>query len=1538
MTTDAAVGGAIRQKAQTTATLSPLTEAQAGLWYAQRLDPANPIFNTAQYVDITGPLDVAAFREAVNEAMREADALAVRVIDSADGPQQIVDENRRASLVVVDLRGEPEPMRAAEVRMQADLTRPLDPECDALAAQVLFVLADERHVWYQRVHHLVIDGYGTVLLTARICDLYSSRSRTTLGGGSSPSASTSSSLTSSSLTASALTASSRPPGSSVPSSLTSSALAPSKLTSSTPTPRTPSTQPFGAFPDVLDADAQYRTSSRRLDDRTWWQTELAGAPPVVGLAVGQPVTAHSYLRSGFDLAEGTAKALHDTGEAADVPWPDIVTALVGAYVARHVGAAGHDGGGAAGIRDVGGARDVVGVLGMPATLAAREASGWTASTQRVDGGGTEAGDTGGAGYTARGADARVEVTLGVAVMERLGTPAARVPAMVMNVLPVRVPIDEDQPIAEWFLRVSNRLRHARRRGRYRSEQLRRDLGLLGAERRLHGPLVNVLPFDEQPRIAGANAKLHVLATGPVDDLTVTIRADSRSAHMRAELDGNPRLYDQLALDAHASRLAAFIARALGSTRLADVPTLTPAEHDRWVVEVNDTAHPVEQTTLTALIARSAATTPDAPALVFGQRELSYADLQDLSGHLAATLIDRGVRGGDIVGVVLPRSIELVATLYAILRIGAAYLPLDHDQPEARLAQMLTLARPRCVVTTAAAASRLPAGTNKVLFDELLAESRPGGAAAVAAAIDASAPTPGDAVYVIFTSGSTGEPKGVVTEHHAIVNRLEWMRTHYQVGAADRILQKTPSTFDVSVWEFFLPLIAGATLVIAPPDMHKDPLELAKLIRAQRVTLVHFVPSMLAEFLSEPAAAQTSMRAVFCSGEALPAALRDQFHATLHAELHNLYGPTEAAVDVTWWLASADDRSDLVPIGHPVWNTRLYILDDRLRPVPPGVPGHLFIGGVQLAREYLGRPDLTHERFIDDPFGAVGDRLYRTGDLARWRADGVVEFLGRSDHQVKIRGQRIELGEIEAAIMATGRIARAVVIAREDMPGDVRLVAYVEPVAPTRDADEGEGEDEGEATTLLASEVAARLPAVMMPSAFVRIDEWPVTPNGKLDRRQLPAPSRQRDTGAGRAPATPTEQRVAALFAEVLRLDASRAVTPASTTSAANAVTSAARPPSATQATNATKETHAINAVGTIGADADFFALGGHSLLATQLVRRLREEWAREIGLGAIFAHPTVARLAAHLDGVSRETGDGFEVLLPLRTRPLSTIGSSSRISRPDDAAALACVHPAGGIAWCYGHLARALEPPRDVYGLQARGLRSGTRPPADLNALAADYVAVLRQAQPKGPYHLVGWSVGGIIAHAMAVQLEAAGQRVGVLAALDAYPSDRWRSATDPDEAAALRALLLMAGEDPDGLGAGVNASASPRAGTSAPPDAVVKARKAAEGLTRHNVIETLRRGQHPLGMLSDDTLSGVLRVVEHNNRLVRRHVHTPCAARMIHFKAALDQSAATTSADEWRPYVGALYRIDVPFIHAHMTGAEASRLIAPILSEHMRS
>ncbi|MFF0591650.1 amino acid adenylation domain-containing protein, partial [Streptomyces sp. NPDC003781] len=628
--------------------------------------------------------------------------------------------------------------------------------------------------------------------------------------------------------------------------------------------------------------------------------------------------------------------------------------------------------------------------------------------------------------------------------------------------------------------------------------------------------------------------------------------------------------------------------------VAALDVLAPEEQRRIVEEWNSTDTPVRQAPLPVLFEAQVARTPDATAVVHGDIELTYAELNARANRLARLLVEQGAGPERLVALALPRSIDQVVAVYATVKAGAAYLPVDPEYPADRIAYMLDDARPVCVLTSADTVDLLPGGLPALVLDDpglraSLADRRPAtdlGDADRTAPLGLSHPA-----YVIYTSGSTGRPKGVLIPHDAIVNRLAWMQAKHPQRAGDRILQKTPTGFDVSVWEFFWALQVGATLVVADPGGHRDPAYLVEVIRAQRVTTLQFVPSMLAVFLAEPTASTcTTLHTVILGGEATSLELAEKFRETLDSGLFNLYGPTEASIDVTRWVVRHEPGAPSVPIGAPVWNTRAYVLDERLRPVPAGVPGELYVSGVQLARGYVGKPGLTADRFVANPYDPAGRRMYRTGDLVRWRADGNIEFLGRTDFQVKIRGFRVELGEVESAVAAHPAVAQAVVTVHTGEGRDPRLVAYVVPAAGTtvEPAD-------------LRQFVGARLPEYMVPAAAVVLAALPVTVNGKLDRKALPVP----DFSAaphGRAPRTAHEDVLCALFAEVLDLDR-------------------------------------------VGPEDSFFDLGGHSLLATRLVSRVRTVLGVELPLRALFEAPSVARLARRLTDA-----DGARAVLTRRTR------------------------------------------------------------------------------------------------------------------------------------------------------------------------------------------------------------------------------------------------------------------------------------------------
>jgi amino acid adenylation domain-containing protein len=598
-------------------------------------------------------------------------------------------------------------------------------------------------------------------------------------------------------------------------------------------------------------------------------------------------------------------------------------------------------------------------------------------------------------------------------------------------------------------------------------------------------------------------------------------------------------------------------------------------------------------------------TPDAVAVVYEDECLTYGELNRQANRLAYWLRSMGVEPDGRVCVLMERSIELVIGLLGVLKAGGAYLPLDPEYPPERLSFMIRDAGAKIVLTQERFTQNVIDLNLKTLC---LDKEKDRAVIATEDTRDLPKQTAGDSLaYVIYTSGSTGEPKGAMNTHRGIINRLLWMQAAYGLTENDRVLQKTPYSFDVSVWEFFWPLITGAGLVMARPGGHRESEYLARLIAKQGITTLHFVPSMLQVFLEEPKLAECrSIRRVICSGEALTVELQDRFFARFDAELHNLYGPTEAAVDVTFWACERQSEKTSVPIGRPIANTQIYILDKETRPAPVAVTGALHIAGVGVARGYLNRPDMTAEKFVPSPFSREpGERMYETGDLARFLPDGAIEFLGRSDYQVKIRGFRIELGEIERALAAHPAVREVVVVARETGTRDKAIVAYLSPAQ--------ENQNSALSGSDLRKYLQAKLPEYMIPSAYVLLEMMPLTPNGKLDRRALPPPEYESEREY-LAPRTEIERGLAAVFSEVLGREK-------------------------------------------VGVNDNFFELGGHSLLATQALTRIIEKFNVEVPFRQLFEAPTVGGLA---EAVSELLAGGGERVNPI-----------TRISRPIDETLLA---------------------------------------------------------------------------------------------------------------------------------------------------------------------------------------------------------------------------------------------------------------------------
>ncbi|HEX6755516.1 MAG TPA: amino acid adenylation domain-containing protein [Mycobacteriales bacterium] len=881
--------------------------------------------------------------------------------------------------------------------------------------------------------------------------------------------------------------------------------------------------------------------------------------------------------------------------------------------------------------------------------------------------------------------------------------------MFNNMLPLRADLSGDPTGAELVERVRDTVLDALAHQDVPFEKVVNDLGVV---RDVSRPALFQAMFALQNYEMKANAE-GALPWRPVD-LPATRFDLELHAFTGPDGDLHCRFVYNTALfrAGTVARLAGSLTTLLGA--LLDRPDVPVADldllgaADRALLEGwNATAAPADpDATLPGLVAAQVARTPAAPAVADRDRTLSYAELDAAANRVANRLRTAGIGVGDVVAVCAQRSADLVVALLGVQKAGAAYVPLDPDYPADRLAFMLADSGAAALLTQRALVDALPPAGGVLLLDD------------PAAWTDRSTVDPGVSVpagapaYLIYTSGSTGRPKGVPNAHRGIVNRLAWMQDRFSLGPGDVVLQKTPASFDVSVWEFFWPLLTGATLVLAKPGGHRDPAYLRELIDRHGVTTVHFVPSMLAAFLAEAEpGACPSLRRIVCSGEELPLELASRCLAALpHAELHNLYGPTEAAVDVTAYECTPAGLAGLtrVPIGAPVPNTTVHVLDPRGARVPVGAVGELHLGGVQVALGYHRRPGLTARRFVPDPYGPPGSRLYATGDLARWRDDGTVEFLGRIDGQVKLRGLRIELGEIEAALRDQPGVADAAAAVKDGPAGDKRLVGYL-----VGDAD----------PAALREALRKRLPDYMVPAAFVPLERLPLSPAGKLDRKTLPDPAPVAATTGFVEPATDDERAIAAVWREVLGRD-------------------------------------------TVGAQDDFFALGGHSLLATQVVAKLRPLTAdrgRRVGVMDLFQHPTVRGLAAL---IGTEAEEGPPRLLYELTRP---VPDAQRIC------SYVCVPYGGGSAVVYqpvadllpaGHSLWSVGIPGHDIGLDDEGLA--------FDELVERCTREVLERVPPGPLVLYGHcGVGGAVVTELARRLEAAGRELDAVYAGGVFPFAR---------------------------------------------------------------------------------------------------------------------------------------------------------------------
>ncbi|MFJ8039081.1 amino acid adenylation domain-containing protein [Kitasatospora sp. NPDC096147] len=1143
----------------------PMTGGQQGIWLARQYAPESTAFHAAYYLDLHGAVGLDRLAGAARQAVGEAECLRVRF---APGPVQLPDRQREVEQpVLVDLRGEEDPHAAAERWMAADRVRPFDLAAGPLHRQALLRLADDLVRWYQVYHHIAVDGTGVALITRRAAVLYQD-------------------------------------------------------------PTAPA--PDWRLSRLTDAERTYLASAAHQEDLAYWRTRLADRPEPARLAgsrsrttradgepggstagLGGPSGSDATAEGGRAAAPGAALTAGSSSDSVPSPVPGGAPGLVeqagtgpvpGSAGAREVtGPAGSASdsvpspvpGGVPGLVEqagtgpvpgLGGVREVTGPADSVADLAERQAGPAERVSRQVELGVARverlrAAARGMGVRTSRLLVAAVaaylhrstgesDLLIGLPVAARPDGGPAEVPGMLSNILPLRVTVRPGTTVAELVTEVAGGIAELLPHSRLRAEQLARELGLAEGVAALTGPTVNVLPVGTGLGFTGHAPEFRPLWLGPAADLAITFGETLSGDGIRLDLalDTPADEAAEAELAGHQRRLLRVLDALTGDPQLpvGRIELLAEAELTELLADFG--ADPVDSPELSwpAAFERQAARRPDAPALVCEDRQLSYAELDAAANRLAHLLLARGVRREEPVALALPRSVELVVALLAVLKAGAAYLPLDADHPSERIAYMLADAGARTVLTTTELAAELPSGV------DVLAIDTPEVQAGLAAADPRS---PGleialdEAAYVIYTSGSTGRPKGVLVPHDGIGSLIATATERIGITEHSRVAQFASVGFDVTVWDLVMSLCVGGQVVLVPAERRVAGPALTDYLAEHRVTHMILPPSLVAAL--PPGCALPEGGVLVVGTEAVPQELVARWSDRLSVVV--AYGLTEASVNSTLWPATSG-WSGPVPIGRPDPNTRCYVLDQALRPVAVGVEGELYVAGRGLARGYHGRYALTAGRFVADPYGEPGARMYRTGDRVRWRADGNLEFLGRADGQVKIRGHRIEPGEVESAFMAHPGIAQAAVLVREDHRGVKRLVAYLV------------GDQEQVAAARVA--VAGELPEYLVPSAVVVLDgPLPLTPNGKLDHRALPAPDwTAGGSGSGSLPGTPLEAALAGLFGEVLALPE-------------------------------------------VGVHDSFFELGGDSIVAIQLVNAARGQGI-SITPRQVFRLRTVAALAA----------------------------------------------------------------------------------------------------------------------------------------------------------------------------------------------------------------------------------------------------------------------------------------------------------------------
>ncbi|MBW8799070.1 MAG: amino acid adenylation domain-containing protein, partial [Streptomyces sp.] len=1038
-----------------------LMSGQLGVWYAQQLAPDNPAYNIGDCTEIHGELDADLFVRALRRTVQEAETFRLRLCVEGGTPRQFLGDAGEVPVHVADLRGEADPRAVAQEWIQADLDTPVELVGGALSGHAFFVLGSDRFLWYQRAHHIVLDGNGLSQFAERLSQVYG-----VLRAGGDPAESA-----------------------------------------------------LRSVSELIETDRVYRGSQERDRDRRFWletfsdhEEETASEGPQGRRLAGRSLTHQQDL--GVDATAG----LRATAKRLRVSFAGLVIAASAVYQHRSTGA-----------------QDVV---------------------------------------------------LGVSASGRTSMREVGIPGMTANIMPIRLRVRPGMSVEELARQTQRALHSGLRHQRYQYPDLLRDLKRVGGTP-LYDMIVDVMVADRRIGFGDCAITRTGLASGPAESLKIDVLGDAAEGGVQTIIEMNREYYDAEAASSVSRRFLAvldWLSSAPATACVSTVDLLDPAER-RLVLETwNDTVVPGEALPVPQRFAAQVAATPQAVAVVADGAAVCYAELDARANRLAHHLLAQGVGAQSLVGLCLPRGLQAIEAILAVWKAGAAYLPLDPAYPAQRLDQLLADSGAGHVLGEAALIGELAAqGVRTIALDDptVLAEliARPTAAPELGLMADQLA-------YVIYTSGSTGKPKGVAVTHRGLANYVASVPGHVGFGTpGGRYALLQPTVTDLGNTVVFASLTTGGELHVLQEGAVTDPSAVAQYLAENRIDFVKVVPSHLAALgAAAGLAALMPAGVLVLGGEAASPTLVDALlEVAGDRGVFNHYGPTETTIGV---VAGRLDRKPVadgvVPLGVPVANTRAYVLDGSLSPVPVGAAGELYVAGPQVARGYVGRAGLTAQRFVACPFGPAGERMYATGDLVRWTTDGELVHLGRTDEQVKVRGFRVEPGEVQAVLAAHESVAQAAVVVREDVPGDKRLVAYVVPAA-------AQTADAARLSELVLVFLAERLPGYLVPSAVVVLDVLPLTANGKLNRAGLPAPDYLSSTAkaVGRGPATVHEEILCGVFAQVLGVER-------------------------------------------VGLDDDFFTLGGHSLLAIRLISRIRTVLNVELPIQVFFEVPSPAGVAAWL--------------------------------------------------------------------------------------------------------------------------------------------------------------------------------------------------------------------------------------------------------------------------------------------------------------------